>query len=374
MKKLLVIAKSLGGGGSEVALIEFLNHLDLKKYDVTVLLMDKDDEYKNRLTRKIKVRYIRFDNKIYHDMASMYALPGKIIKKVKLNHYFHIYNLIAKHSKMPDLPLYDIAIDFYGYGAFTTAFLALNIKAKKKAFWLHDVKMSWIKNVDIYFDKFDKIYGVSKTAKNNFDNFYPKFAGKTETFLNVVDTESIVKKSLDYYPKEFKDNNFYIVTVGRLTEQKGCDIAIKAAYLLKEKILHFKWIIIGEGRDHRKLNKLIEKYKLQDNIYLLGRKSNPYPYIRNCNIYVQPSRHEGYGLSVLEARILKRPIVVSNLPVFAEQIENEKNGIICELTPQKLSEGIYKLYKNKKMLSNIVDNVSNEKIAFDSEMQKLNQL
>lgn len=234
--------------------------------------------------------------------------------------------------------------------------------------------MPWIKNVDIYFDKFDKIYCVSRTAKDGFDTFYPKFADKTETFLNVVDTGSIVRKSLDYYPKEFKDNNFYIVTVGRLTEQKGCDIAIKAAYLLKEKIPRFKWIIIGEGRDHKKLNKLIAKYKLQDNVYLLGRKNNPYPYIRNCDIYVQPSRHEGYGLSVLEARILKKPIVVSNLPVFAEQIKNEKNGIICELTPQKLSEGIYKLYKNKKMLSNIVDNVSNEKIAFDSEMQKLNQL
>lgn len=85
MKKLLVVAKSLGGGGSEVALIEFLNHLDRSKYDVTLLLLDNDTEYSYRLKKEIKIEYIKFDNNFYRSLASMYALPGKIIKKIKLN-------------------------------------------------------------------------------------------------------------------------------------------------------------------------------------------------------------------------------------------------------------------------------------------------
>lgn len=374
MKKLLVIAKSFGGGGSEVALIEFLNHLDLKKYDVSVLLMDKDEEYKNRLDRQIKIQYIKFDNDLYHDLASMYSLAGKIIKKINLNHYFCIYDLIAKHSKMPELGSYDIAIDFYGYGAFTTAFLALNVNAKKKAIWLHDVKMPWIKNVDRYFKDIDKVYGVSKTIKREFDRRYPQFSYMSGTFFNVVDIKSIISNSTKFYPKEFEDNSFHIVTVGRLTEQKGYDIAIKAANLLKNRIQRFKWIIIGGGKEHKKLTKLIIKYKLQNNVFLLGRKENPYPYIKKCDIYIQPSRHEGYGLSVLEARVLRKPIIVSNLPVFTEQIKDQENGLVCELSPEKLANEIYKLYKDKELLNKIINNVSKENISFDSEMKKLDQL
>lgn len=183
MKKLLVIAKSLGGGGSEVALVEFLNHLDESKYDVTLLLLDKDIEYKYRLKKKLKIKYIEFDNKIYHLLASMYALPGKILKKIGFNKYFPIYDFLAKHSKMPSLPHYDIAIDFYGYGAFTTAFLALNVKADKKAFWLHDEQMPWIVNVERYFNAYDKIFGVSKAIKNTFDSMYPKYKKNQVSFI-----------------------------------------------------------------------------------------------------------------------------------------------------------------------------------------------
>lgn len=88
MKKMLIMAKSLGGGGSEVALIEFINHIDLNKYEPTLLLMDKDDEYEYRLNKKIKIRYLDFDNKFYKSLVSMYQLPGKIIKKARINSFF----------------------------------------------------------------------------------------------------------------------------------------------------------------------------------------------------------------------------------------------------------------------------------------------
>lgn len=374
IKKLLVIAKSLGGGGSEVALVEFLNHLDESKYDVTLLLLDKDTEYKYRLKKKLKIKYIEFDNKIYHSLASMYALPGKILKKIGFNKYFPIYDFLAKHSKMPSLPHYDIAIDFYGYGAFTTAFLALNVKADKKAFWLHDEQMPWIVNVEKYFNAYDKIFGVSKAIKSTFADMYPHYKRKVDVFYNVINIENIRKKAVEFYPTEFKENTFNIVTIGRLTEQKGYDISIKAAKKLKAKGIQFKWFAIGDGRDRQKLEKLIKQSDLSNSFILLGRRDNPYPYIKNCDLYIQFSRHEGYGLSVLEARVLDKPIIVSDLPVFKEQIKNKQNGIVAHFNEDDLFNSIEELYENNKLRNKIETNVLKEKIDFSNQMSKLDYI
>lgn len=374
MKKLLVVAKSLGGGGSEVALIEFLNHLDRNKYDVTLLLLDDDTEYSYRLKKEIKIGYIKFDNSFYHSLASMYALPGRIIKKIKLNKYLPIYDFLAEHSRMPSLSYYDIAIDFYGYGAFTTAFLALNVKARKKAVWLHDEQMPWISNVERYLGNYDRIFGVSKAIKDTFNDRYPEYKEKSDIFYNVIDVKNILKKSTEFYPKEFTRNVFNIVTVGRLTEQKGYDVSIKAARILKDKGIQFKWFAIGEGKDRQKLESLIRKLNLNNNFFLLGRRDNPYPYIKNCDLYVQFSRHEGYGLSVLEARILDKPIIVSNLVVFKEQIKDRWNGLIANFDEDSLASSIEEMYVNHRLRNKIKTNVLKESINFDNQMNKLNEI
>ncbi|MCH4005432.1 MAG: glycosyltransferase [Lactobacillus crispatus] len=374
MKKILVIAKSLGGGGSEVALVEFLNHLDERKYDVTVLLLDKDTEYSYRLKKKTKIKYIEFDNKFYHSLASMYALPGKIIKKMRLNKYFPIYNLLAKHSKTSGLSHYDIAIDFYGYGAFTTAFLALNVEADKKAFWLHDEQMPWITNVERYFNDYDKIFGVSKAIKNSFDDMYPEYKEKSNIFYNVINLENILKKSTEFYPKEIKKNVFNIITVGRLTEQKGYDISIKAAKRLRDEEIHFKWFAIGEGKDRRKLEKLIQKFNLNDKFILLGRRDNPYPYIKACDLFVLPSRHEGYSVALVEARTLGKCIITSDFPANMEQIKDGKNGLISKLNDEDLANCIKEIYLNPKLKIKLEKNVMQEKISFDNQMNKLDEI
>lgn len=133
MKKLLVVAQSLGGGGTEVAMIEFLNHLDSNLYDITLLLIDKNKEYEYRLKRHVNIRYIDFDNNFYKKLASTNSLEGKTFKKLRFNKNLDLYKIIAKHSKKL-VEKFDLGIDFYGYGSFTTVYLALNVKAKKRLF------------------------------------------------------------------------------------------------------------------------------------------------------------------------------------------------------------------------------------------------
>lgn len=375
MKKILMVAQTLGGGGTEVALVELINHLDTKKYEITLLLMDKDTSFIDRIKRKIKIKYLKFDDMFWHNLVSMNTMVGKAIKKANINRSLKIYDITLKHIYSSVFnKKYDLAIDFYGYGSFTTAIVADKVNASKKVTWLHDAKMSWIKNVEEYFDKYNKIFCVSKSVKVSFDKLYPQIDNKSEVFYNLIDKTNIIRKSTEFVPHNFKKNKFNIVSVGRLTEQKGFDIALESAKILKNRGLNFQWFVVGEGRDRKKLEKKMRKLNLNNFFFFLGQKANPYPYIKNGNVFVLPSRHEGYGLAVLEARVLKKPVIVSNIPVYKEQIINNKNGLISELNAEDLSNKIMKLYYDSDLQEKIDLYLNEENIDFSKELCKLENL
>ena len=375
MKKILMVAQTLGGGGTEVALVELINHLDTKKYEITLLLMDKDISFIDRIKRKIKIKYLKFDDMFWHNLVSMNTMVGKAIKKANINSSLKIYDIALKHIYSSVFnKKYDLAIDFYGYDSFTTAIVADKVNASKKVTWLHDAKMSWIKNVEEYFDKYNKIFCVSKSVKVSFDKLYPQIDNKSEVFYNLIDKTNIIRKSTEFVPHNFKKNKFNIVSVGRLTEQKGFDIALESAKILKNRGLNFQWFVVGEGRDRKKLEKKMRKLNLNNFFFFLGQKANPYPYIKNGNVFVLPSRHEGYGLAVLEARILKKPVIVSNIPVYKEQIINNKNGLISELNAEDLSNKIMKLYYDSDLQEKIDLYLNEENIDFSKELCKLENL
>ena len=360
MKKILVMAKSFGGGGSEVALIEFLNSLDLNKFSVTVLLLSKDNEYRYRLNKNIKIKYLNFDNPYYKNMVSMYTLSSKIIKKLKLNKKINIYDHVIQHtSKLTEK--YDIALDFYGYGSFTTDYVAKVVKADFKATWIHDEKMSWIYNVENDLKEYDKFFCVSKAVKDRFDQLFTLLKDKTMVFYNVINYQMIISSSKQNVKLPYKQDKINLLTVGRLTEQKGINVAIRAAKILKEKGIPFEWFVIGDGRDKKKLLRLIHKEKLDDCFFLLGRKDNPYPFMENCSIYVQPSRHEGFGLTVLEARLLKQVVIATKLPAFKEQIIDNKNGLLVERNNYyDLAKKIKVFIDNRKLQNQVKSYISDE--------------
>lgn len=370
MKKILIMAKALGGGGAEVALIELLNKLDYNKYEIKLLLLDTDEEYKYRLKKNIDIEYIKFDSNFLKRLVSGYSFTSKVLKKLSINKYISYYDFIMNHLTNNFNQIYDIAIDFYGYGYFLTAVLAKKVHAQKKYSWVHDEKLGWFESVYKYHNEIDKFYGVSESVCKVLTNKYPDLKNKVEVFYNVVDIEGIKKKSSEFIPDEMT-SEFNILTVGRLHEQKGYDIAIKAAALLKSKGIAFTWYAIGSGRDEAKLKKLIATYRLENTFVLLGRKDNPYPYMKMCDLYVQPSRHEGYGLTVLEAKVLHKPIIVSNLQVFLEQISDDCNGVVADLNPTALATKIEWLYKNSEARERYVEKLKEENIDFSKEIEKL---
>lgn len=375
MKELLIMAKSLGGGGSEVALIELINALPEEVYNITLVLLDSDNEYAYRLKKKVNIVQLTFNSSFAKSLVSMYAFPAKVLKKLSVNSFIPYYDFISNCVTNVFEKTYDVAIDFYGYGSFVTAFLATKIQAKKKATWLHDEKLYWLKSVQKYLCKYDKVYGVSQAVVDVFCEEYPQYGNKADVFYNVIDIEEIKRKAEQDEVVPFRDV-FNIVTVGRLTEQKGYDIAVKAANILKKKKIDFAWYAIGSGRDEKTLKKLVATYNLEEQFVFLGRKDNPYPYMKNCymkncDLYVQPSRHEGYGLTIVEARVLGLPIVVSNIRPLAEQIQDGVNGYVAELSAEAMADKIEYLYSNPSQMKKTIEYLKEHPIDFSKELLKL---
>ena len=239
MKELLIMGKSLGGGGSEVALIELINALPEDLYNITLVLLDSDNEYAYRLKKNVNIVQLTFNNSFAKSLVSMYSFPAKVLKKLSVNKWLPYYDCVMNSVKNEFNKTYDIAIDFYGYGSFITAFLARKIKAKRKATWLHDEKIYWLKSVEKYLPMYDKIFGVSQAVVDAFCRDYPSLKDMAAVFYNVIDINDIKDKSEEKPEFLFNRDNFNILTVGRLTEQKGYDIAICVASILAKRGINF---------------------------------------------------------------------------------------------------------------------------------------
>ena len=170
---------------------------------------------------------------------------------------------------------------------------------------------------------------------------------------------------MEYEASEYSED-INILTVARLViDYKGYDIAIKTAKILKENGYKFKWYVVGDGPDKVKISSLIDEYDVKDCFILLGKRENPYPYMKNCDIYVQPSRREGFGLTVVEAKILNKPIVCTNFNTAKELIENENDGLISGNNEEELYLSIRR-YIDDIILRNKVINTLENNLKYNS--------
>lgn len=177
------------------------------------------------------------------------------------------------------------------------------------------------------------------------------------------------QENKDVYVK--KDNEIIILSVGRLHYQKGFEMAIESCKKLIDKGYKIKWNIIGEGEEREQLTNLIKANKLENNFKLLGLKSNPYPYIKQADIYAQTSKFEGKSIAIDEAKILNKPILVTDFSTAKDQIDNEINGLIVDMKPEAIAEGIERLIKDTELKGKLVSNLSKEKLGTEEEIYKL---
>lgn len=384
MRKILILIKSFDGGGTEIAMLSLVTQLIKYDFDIKILCLMKKGVLLNRVPAEIPVEELKFENEFYHTLAcektidreKMKSTPyGEDILKYReinpLNPKDNcLYNSLLNKIDVND-EKYDMVLDFYGYASFLTAYAAKCVKADVKATWIHGVDIDWLNLIYEYLPYFNKIYCVSNSVKSSLDCMFPEFSDQGEVFFNMTDTKEILRKAEEITDSIREYGKYTLLSVGRLEKVKGFDYAVKAAGILKRNQIPFGWYIIGDGTEREGLDCLIKEEKVEDCVFLLGRKENVFPYIKQCDLYIQPSIFEGYSTTILEARVLKKIIIASDIPSNREQIQNGKNGYLTNVDPDEIADTISKVVNNEDQQKFIRKNMDGEEMDFTLEIEKL---
>ena len=368
MKKITFFVQWLLCAGVEKALLNLSEELVNNGNDVTIYVIQKKGEFINNIPKGVKLKAIPMDEKIRETIPvggtkvtvrnclaeKKYIKAIKFLAKRKLNNT-PFAELEIQKDKIPNLKeKYDIAVNFHMHSPFLVWYFSEKVIADKKYAWIHnDFETTGYKINELkeYLTDIDCFFAVSQKIENEFVSIFPEYKNKTEFALNIVNDREIKLKANEFYPKEFENcKSIKLLTIGRLEEQKGYDIAIEVCKKLKEEGLQFDWFVLGDGTLRKQLESEIEKKKIENCFHLLGVKTNPYPYFKNTDIYVQTSKHEGYVTTVTEAKILNKPIVCTDVSGAREQLIDNINGSIAEINATSVYNKLKELIidKNKR--------------------------
>ncbi len=381
-KNVLFMVINMNIGGTEKALLNMINEMPKDQYDITVLMLEEYGGFLAHIPEWVNIKHISGYKKIKKELNNP---PIQTIEEaVKNKSILHalilvVLNFFSKLTgersalfkyllkKYPiDSIEYDVAIAYAGPMDFISYFVIEKIKAKKKVQWIHfDItKIGFNVHFALkMYRKFDQISVVSNEARDKLLKKLPFLTEKTVLFKNIISTKEI--RELASNGESFNDffDGIRIVTVGRITDEKGQDMAIKALSKLINCGYKVKWYCIGEGKSRKKYEKQIEENKLRDYFFLLGSKTNPYPFIKDCDIYVQPSRYEGYCITTLEARCLNKPILTTEVNGANEQFINGETGVIVGINEEEIFKGVSELITNNCLRQKLISNLKlkNEK-------------
>lgn len=388
-KKILFMVSSMNIGGVEKSLLSLLSVMPKEKYDITVLTLEKKGGFLDYIPSYIKVEEAAWFKEI---KPIIMESPQKTIKKyLKENKVFKILTFIYSYYKskntdnryiyykniLKSIPEnedeYDVAIAYAGPTEIIDAYITHKVKAKKKIGWVHfDISKHKI-NEKLYenlYEKFDNIFTVSNEANKKLNEIIPSTVNKSEVLLNIISKELINEMAKEDINFDNEFDGVKIVTVGRLSKEKGQDLAIKALANLKKDGYKVRWYCVGEGNSREEYESLIKDNKLEEDFILLGATPNPYPYIKNSDIYVQTSRHEGYCLTLAEAKCLCKPIVTTNFNGAYEQLDNNINGIIVEYNEYEIYNAVKKILSNNNLKNKLIKNLIDKDINTISEINK----
>ena len=388
MKKIFINSFDLSIGGVERSLINMLNSFDYKKYKIDLMLYKNRGELINLLSEKVNLlpenrSYSTFGMTI-KDLISQKEfrlafcrIIAKIISKSKFKKETGYYQdqIVKKISSkyLDNIETeYDIAISYI----WPHNIVANKVRAKKKIAWIHtDYSQIFInRELDLNeWNKFDNIIAISQKCMETFIEIYPDLKEKVSIIENITSPRFIKKMSEEKIEENiFNEEYFNLVSVGRLCYSKNFDNAVKVLKVLHNRgMKNIRWYVIGEGMEEYKIKKLIRENGLENSFILLGKKTNPYPYMKKANLYVQPSRYEGKAVTVVEAQILEKTVLISNYETAKSQVNNNIDGYIVEGSIKGLATGIQEIYSNRELIKNIVYNLQKINYSNYDELEKL---
>ena len=382
-------------GGAETALIGLLNALDPNRVDVDLFLYDHRGEMMQFIPEWINLlpqipKYSVLERPIVELVKRGFwgiaagRLWAKYISKVaykRSGSKLENNGGLDKMSKCtaPLLPrinqsvTYDLAISFLT----PHRIVAEKVKAKKKIAWIHtDYTRVWVDAEDELkvWQKYDYVASISGDVTNTFLQVFPSLAPKIVEIENILSPSFVRKRAeLQDVDKEIRhEGAITLLSVGRFSDAKNYDnVPDICKRLINETKLNIKWYIIGYGGDEALIRKKIKEAGMEEHVILLGKRSNPYPYIKNCDIYVQPSRYEGKSVTVREAQMLCKPVVVTNYPTAPSQIRSGIDGVIVPMDNEGCANGLAEVICDKPLQERIIAHLKTHDYGNESEVEKI---
>ena len=380
-KKIAILLPWLKMGGTNKIALHFMK--DLSQYcDVTLILSEHTGELLSQLPDNIHVivdKMRPFKDIFVEDLRKLRIVKliqdvfyyGRIkMNKDTVDNYRY---LVKRHGYICDEE-FDCAISYHGQSPERLLNLLYRVHAKKKVAWIHgDFSNSadHCRRMNSYYDRLDHMYFVSNHTLNSFMDKFSMSQDKCTVYYNPIDKQEILDKSQISAEIEFSPRYINLLTVGRVSAEKGQDMIPAATRKLLGNGHNVRWYIIGDGDMRAKVESLIREYHVEENVILLGTKTNPYPYMKACDIYIQPSYTEGYSTTICEAGMLGKAIVGTKPSGgIYDQINDGEDGFIVDATVEGLVEGIEKLAESKSLRHQFEKNIINKNFEGKGEIEK----
>lgn len=382
-KKILFILGVLDSGGVAKSLVSLINAIDRTRCDVSLLLVAS---HKGQFFELLPQDVTILQDEVLSNVGTLeglsfllkkgyFCLALGTILRLALACVSKAWSGYVLSRLMPPVKgEYDLIVDYNGQHQ--TYYMVDKLKAKKKVAFFHSDYAKWpyyYKMDRRYYPKLDAIFTVSPMCVQSLKKYFPEQADKIQLMENISSLSVIEKMAEDdvILPQKAK---WTFLTVGHVCINKGTDLAIRAGKILKDKGIDFLWCFVGSTEEQRRFESLLNECGVQSNFAFLGIKTNPYPYFKHCDIVVHPSLFEGKSVTLDEAKLLCKPIVVTNFSTVSDQFEDGVNANVVEMAPQALAEGILDLINDSEKRNRYKNWLDAHKRDNASEVEKLYKL
>jgi glycosyltransferase involved in cell wall biosynthesis len=384
-KKILFIVSNMESGGVSKSMSSLLNEIDTLSYDVDCFILNPKGIFMSTIPGDVNVIsdertsliFSKFPQNLLKLLKNGFFVDA-FIRKIAA--FFMLFNkgfgvwILSKRIYRINKQ-YDLAVDYNGQHQLY--YLIDYIKADKKVTFFHSdyAKWNYYYNFDKkYFPKVDRIFSISSECVQSLKYFFPSQKNKIGLLENVMSKANISKMADYAIDDELDKDVLAVLSIGHLSKSKGTPLALKTAKLLKDKGVLFKWYFIGRNKDPKLYTRLIKQYGIQNYIVIMGLKPNPYPYLKQADIFVHLSEFEGKSIALDEAKLFFKPIVVTNFSTVNDQFRNGDNATITSYNADEIAASIIELMRNQNLKEIYKENLKKDAKDNIEQVNKLYSL
>ena len=400
-KRIFISIHYMEIGGAEISLMGLLDSIDYSRYDVDLFVYKHKGELMEYIPKEVNIlpeesSYANLENSISEALLNgrLRLVAARLRAKMEFKSYCrrnpNLFDDFASHQiaarrTTPVLPSlekygeYDLAISFLQ----PHNIVLEKVKAKKKIAWIHTdyTVVSVDPEMELpVWSRYDRIMSISDAVTETFLKVFPSLSDKITVMRNILPQSFVDRRSLLVPQEEIRkempaeEGVVNILSIGRYSIQKNFDNVPQICRFILDSGCRIRWYIMGWGAEEDVIKANIEKCGVASSVILLGKKQNPYPYIKACDWYVQPSRYEGAAVTVREAQMLRRPVIITDYPTASSQVEDGLDGRIVPLENRKCAEGIVAAIKDENLKNSIIAYLSAHRYGNEGEIKVLEEL